>query len=98
KNWDFGPRRVSARRVQQVGAQARGFFERGLLPPFRDFGVMAAQESFGHFPAAKVGGAGPLRAVENAFREGLVDRRIFVAENAGKQARDGVDDNSRGEL
>src|SRR5262249_37667788 len=45
------------------------------LAPFGDFGMVAADEDFGNFPAAKIGGASVMGKVEHgaAVGEGLVE-------------------------
>jgi len=88
------------------------------VAPFGHFGVVAADEDFGNFPAAIVGGAGVVGKIEqgaavgersveggglrffSAFEqaERFILRRGFVAESAGEQASDGVDDESGGEF
>jgi hypothetical protein len=103
---------------KQVGAIAKSFFEGHAVAPLSDFGVVAADEDLGDFPAAIVGGAGVVGKIEQgaavgerfvesgglrffgAFEqaERFILRRGFVAESAGEQAGDGVDDESGGEF
>src|SRR5262245_37584881 len=54
------------------------------MAPFGDLGVVAADEDFGDFPAAKVGGASVMGKIEHgaAMRQGFVQRaglRFFGA-------------------
>ena len=51
--------------MEQIGAVAERFLEGHALPPFRDFGVIAADEDLRNFPAAKISRAGVMGEVED---------------------------------
>src|SRR5262249_46711006 len=51
--------------VIEIGAVAEGFFKSHALPPFGDFGMVAADKDFGDFPAAEVGRTGIVGKIEN---------------------------------
>jgi hypothetical protein len=67
---------VDARPTKQIGAQARGFFQGGALPPAADFFVISAQQNVGHFPSAKLGGTRVLRAIEHCARMSAILKRL----------------------
>ena len=82
---------------QQVGPDAAGFFQCLRATPFRDLGVVAAEEDVGDAPAAELDGAGVLGELEEAGGVAVVGGALVVAEDAGEEAGDGIDDDGGGE-
>ena len=82
---------------EEVGADAGGFFEGAGVPPFGDFGVVAAEQDVGDAPAAVLDGAGIVGEFEEAGGVAVVCGAVVVAEDAGEEAGDGVGDDGGGE-
>ena len=59
---------------------------------------MPGQEHVGHSHPAKLGRPRVLRKVQQASRERVARDRLVVADDAGHQTRDRVDDDQRGQL
>ena len=72
--------------------------ERGGPPPALDGGMVAAAQHLGNHPTAELRRSRVLRILEQPRREALVLGRNDVADDAGDEARDGLDDRERGEL
>src|SRR5215467_520444 len=51
---------------KQIRAVAERLFEGHLAAPFGDFGMVATDENFGNFPAAKIGRPGVMGKIEKA--------------------------------
>ena len=65
-------------------------------PPLIDPGMVAALQNFGNLPAAKFCRLGVVRLFKQAHRVRVIFRAGGVAQHAGEEARDGVDQNHRG--
>ena len=89
--------KASAFFPEKVGPDARGFLQCLRATPFRDLGVVAAEEDVGDAPAAEFDGAGVLGEFEEAGGMAVVGGALGVAEDAGEEAGDGVDDDGGGE-
>ena len=84
--------------VKEVGAEAAGAFEGLVAAPLGDLAVVAGEEDVGDLHVAKDLGAGVLRIFEQAVTEGVVAGGIVVAQGAGQQADDRVDDDQCGQF
>ena len=62
-----------------------------------DRGVVAAEQDIGDAPAAEFDGAGVLGEFKEAGGVAVVGGALVVAEDAGEEAGDGVDDDGGGE-
>jgi hypothetical protein len=83
---------------EQIRSLHRGSPQRLLAPPAGDRLVVAGEEDLRHGEATELGRARVLRVLEQAAAEGFLARRLFVAENTGDEAADGVDDDEGGDL
>src|SRR5262249_40978846 len=72
--------------------------ERLRAPPSRDRGMVAAEKYVRHAALAEHLGPRVLRMLEEPARERVVLRRSLVAERAGKEPDDRVDDGQRPRL
>ena len=59
--------------------------------------MVSGEENIGNFPAAELGWPGVLRRFEQTLGEAVIDRRLLVAQDAGKQPDDRVNENNRGD-
>ena len=84
---------------QQIGTKARGTEQRLFATPGGDLPMIAAQKHGRHVHAAIARRTRVLRIFEQpVVAEALVDGAHVVAENAGNETHDGVDDDHGGEL
>src|SRR5271163_860031 len=100
--------------AQQVGPVAPRFFDCGLIAPFGDLGMVAANENLRNGPAAVLGRPGVVREVQDCrggsrlamvgargrdeSAKRFVLRRGFVAQRTGDEASYGVDDEHGGQF
>ena len=56
--------------------------------------MVAAEQDVGHAPAAELDRAGVLRELEEAAGEAVIGRALLVAEHAGEEPHDGIDDDA----
>src|SRR6185312_3806899 len=82
----------------EVG-QVRSSFERPLLrlfaSPFLNLRVVAREQHFRHFQAAKLGRPRVLRIFQQSAVKRLIARTFLVAKRAGQQPRHGINDYHR---
>src|SRR5437763_15916577 len=96
-------RGTSGRLLQHVGAEAFGLLQGLLFSQLPDLFVVSVEQDLGSLPPAELGRAGPMGTVEQplavaGFLKRFEGRRVFVPENPGNQARDGIDDDGCSEL
>src|SRR6185436_15107107 len=82
---------ASFARRKEVGAALPGAAFGLLAPPARDLAVIAGTQHIGHTPTPELGRPGVLGILEQAVGERLFYRRFLVAEHAGNEAGDGLD-------
>src|ERR1700676_2320512 len=72
---------------QQIGALPLGFLPCCASTPLANLFVVAADQHFGHLPAAKLRGPGIVRPIEQPFlAERLVHGGTFIPQHSGSEA------------
>ena len=59
--------------------------------------MVSGEEDIWNFPAAEFGRAGVLWRFEQSPAEAVVDRRLLVTEDSGKQPNDRINEDNRGD-
>src|ERR1700730_5594545 len=83
---------------QHVGPALRGAGPRLREPPAADVGVVTGQQHRRHVPAFKHIRPRVVRPVEQAVRKRILIARALIAQRAGQQPRQRVDDHERRQL
>ena len=89
---------VELRIRQQIGPPEQRQFDGLTLPPLAYLAVVPRHEHVGHLPFSELRRPSVMRIVQQAARKRIARHRVFVADDARNESRDGVDNHKRRQL